>query len=95
MGFAPGSIYISFLLESLMLAFVGGVLGCLLSLPLNGLATGTFNWATFAEVAFEFQITSGLLAAGIGFALAMGALGGLLPARLAARKPLLDALRGA
>jgi putative ABC transport system permease protein len=93
LGFTPASIYLSFLLESLVLASVGGILGCLLSLPLHGLATGTFNWATFAEVAFEFQITSGLLIAGMVFALVMGAMGGLLPARLAARKPLLDALR--
>lgn len=95
LGFTPGGIYVSFLLESMMLAFVGGVLGCLLSLPLNGLATGTFNWATFAEVAFEFQITSGLLGTGLLFALVMGALGGLLPARRAARQPLLDTLRAA
>jgi ABC-type antimicrobial peptide transport system permease subunit len=93
LGFRPHNIYLSFLLESLVLAFVGGLLGCLLSLPLNGLATGTFNWASFAEVAFEFQITGSLLLAGMAFALVMGALGGLLPARLAARQPLLEALR--
>ncbi len=95
LGFAPGSIYVSILIESLMLAFAGGLLGCLLSLPLNGLATGTFNWATFAEVAFEFQITGNLLLAGMVFALVMGALGGMLPARWAARQPLLEALRAA
>lgn len=95
LGFKPGSIYVSFLLESMLLAFAGGLLGCLLSLPLNGLATGTFNWSTFAEVAFEFQITGGLLLAGMAFALVMGALGGLLPARWAARQPLLEALRAA
>jgi ABC-type antimicrobial peptide transport system permease subunit len=93
LGFPPHHIYLSFLLESLALAFVGGLLGCLLSLPLNGLATGTFNWASFAEVAFEFQVTGSLLIAGMAFALVVGALGGLLPARLAARQPLLDALR--
>jgi ABC-type antimicrobial peptide transport system permease subunit len=93
LGFRPRSIYVSFLLESVLLAFVGGLLGCALSLPLNGLATGTFNWSTFAEVAFEFQITGSLLLAGMIFALVMGALGGLLPARWAARQPLLDALR--
>lgn len=93
LGFAPGSIYLSFLLESILLSLVGGVLGCLLSLPMHGLVTGTFNWSTFAEVAFEFQVTGGLLGAGMVFALVMGALGGLLPARSAARKGLLDALR--
>jgi putative ABC transport system permease protein len=64
-----------------------------LSLPLNGWATGTFSWTTFAEVAFEFRITGELLAKGMIFALVMGLLGGLLPARLAAKKPVLDALR--
>ena len=95
LGFTPRSIYLSFLIESLILALIGGALGCLLSLPLNGVGTGTFNWASFAEVAFDFQITGGLLAAGLAFALVMGALGGVLPARWAARQPLLDALRAA
>lgn len=93
LGFAPSSIYISFVLESVLLALIAGVLGCLLALPMNGLITGTFNWSTFAEVAFEFQVTGGLLLAGMVFAVVMGALGGMLPARAAARKPLLDALR--
>jgi putative ABC transport system permease protein len=93
LGFRRRSIYLSFLLESVVLAAVGGVAGCALALPMNGLATGTFNWATFAEVAFEFRITPGLLAAGMGFALVMGVAGGLLPARWAARRPVLDALR--
>jgi putative ABC transport system permease protein len=93
LGFRRRSIYLSFLLESVALAAVGGVAGCVLALPMNGLATGTFNWATFAEVAFEFRITPGLLAAGMGFALVMGLAGGLLPARWAARRPVLDALR--
>jgi putative ABC transport system permease protein len=92
-GFEQRSIYASFLIEALILAFIGGAIGCILSLPLNGLATGTFNWASFAEVAFEFQITKELILAGMIFSLVMGALGGLLPARLAARQPLLEALR--
>ena len=93
LGFAPGSIYISFVVESIILALIAGVIGCLLALPMNGLITGTFNWSSFAEVAFEFQVTGGLLLTGMVFALLMGALGGMLPARSAARKPLLDALR--
>jgi putative ABC transport system permease protein len=95
LGFKPGNIYLSFMLESLLIAIVGGIAGCLMSLPLHGIATGTFNWATFAEVAFEFRITSGLLAGGVIFALVIGLLGGTLPARFAARKPVLDALRAA
>ena len=46
----------------MLLALAGGALGCLISLPLNGVATGTFSWTTFAEVAFEFRITPELLA---------------------------------
>jgi len=93
LGFRRRDIYISFLIESVLLALAGGMLGCLLSLPLNGLATGTMSWTTFAEVAFEFRITPVLLGQGMAFALVMGVLGGFLPARLAARKPVLDALR--
>ena len=83
------------MVESLIVAAAGGVLGCILSFPINGLATGTFNWATFAEVAFEFRVTGELLAKGMAFAVIMGILGGLLPARLAARQPVLAALRAA
>lgn len=93
LGFKRRDIYLSFMLESIVLSLLGGALGCVLSLPLNGIATGTFSWTTFAEVAFEFRITGELLMKGMTFALVMGVLGGLLPARLAARKPVLDALR--
>ncbi|MCX6908975.1 MAG: ABC transporter permease [Verrucomicrobia bacterium] len=93
LGFRRRDIYLSFLLESVLLALVGGALGCIASLPINGLATGTMSWTTFSEVAFEFRITGELLAKGMAFALVMGVLGGLLPARVAARKPVLDALR--
>jgi putative ABC transport system permease protein len=93
LGFSRGAIALAFLLESALLGLAGGLLGCLLSLPLHGLATGTFNWTTFAEVAFEFRITPGLILLGIAFALVMGILGGLFPAWLASRKTLLDALR--
>lgn len=93
LGFRRRAIYISFLLESIVLAGIGGIVGCLLALPLNGVATGTFSWTTFSEVAFEFRITPELLGKGMVFALVMGVLGGLLPARMAARKPVLDALK--
>jgi len=92
LGFSRGSICLAFMLESLAVALLGGALGCLLSLPLQGLATGMFNWKTFAEVAFEFRITGGVLAGGLAFAAAIGLLGGFLPARRAARQPGLDSL---
>ena len=93
LGYKRRDIYVSFMIESILLALLGGALGCAFSLPLNGLATGTLSWNSFTEVAFEFRITGELLAKGMTFALVMGVLGGLLPARLAARKPVLDALR--
>jgi putative ABC transport system permease protein len=93
LGFKRREIYASIFLESVLLALLGGALGCLLSLPMNGLATGTMSQTTFAEIAFEFRITPELLGKAMIFAMVMGMIGGLLPARMAARKPVLDALR--
>jgi putative ABC transport system permease protein len=93
LGFRQRDIYLCFFLESVILALLGGLLGCALSLPLNLLSGGTFSQTTFAEVAFQFRVTPGMLGAAMAFTMVMGVLGGLLPARLAARKPVLDALR--
>jgi len=93
LGFRRRQIYLSFLTESVILSVAGGALGCLVSLLLNGRATGTFSPTTFAEVAFEFRITGELMMIGMIFALVMGVLGGLLPAWSASKKPVLDALR--
>ena len=93
LGFSRGSILISFFLESLLLALMGGVLGCLLVLPLNGLTTGIGSFQTFSEISFDFRVTPAVMAIGISFALVMGALGGLFPARNASRKEILTALR--
>jgi putative ABC transport system permease protein len=92
LGFRRRDIYLSFLIESVLLALFGGALGCVLSVPINFLSTGTFSMTSFAEVAFQFRVSGAMLATGMGFALVMGVLGGLLPARLAARRPVLDAL---
>jgi putative ABC transport system permease protein len=94
LGFAAGSIIFSFMIEALLIAAAGGSLGCLAVLPVNGLTTGTLNFQTFSHLAFAFKITPGLLAAGIGFALIMGLVGGLPPAIRAARRPVASALRG-
>jgi putative ABC transport system permease protein len=93
LGFRRRQIYASFLFESVVLALLGGAFGSLVSLLFNFVSTGTFSPTTFAEVAFQFRVTPLMIADGMGFAVAMGVLGGLLPARLAARKPVLDALR--
>src|SRR5947208_2862166 len=78
LGFSKGSILASFLGESLLLSVLGGVLGCLLVLPLNGLTTGMMNFVTFSEVAFNFQITPAIMLTGVLFAMILGAIGGLV-----------------
>ena len=93
LGFARSSILISFFFESILLSLLGGVLGCILVLPLNNIETGIGNFVTFSEIAFNFQVTPKIMAIGIGFALFLGALGGFFPARSAAKKEILTALR--
>jgi len=93
LGFSRGSILLSFLGESLLLSLLGGVLGCLLVLPLNGLTTGMMNGLTFSEIAFNFTITPQIMLAGVVFAMILGALGGFFPARSASKKEILTALR--
>jgi putative ABC transport system permease protein len=77
----------------MLISFIGGALGCLAVLPLNGLTTGAMNWQTFSHLAFAFNITPPLLLAGLVFALLMGLLGGLPPAMRAAWRPVAVALR--
>jgi putative ABC transport system permease protein len=72
---------------------MGGLLGAVAVLPLNGLTTGAMNWQTFSHLAFAFRITPSLLGLGLGFALLMGILGGFFPALRAARRPVAPALR--
>jgi putative ABC transport system permease protein len=92
-GFGGPAVVFSFLLEALLISFVGGVLGCLAVLRLNGLTTSTINFQTFSNLAFAFKITPWLLAEGVIFALVMGVLGGFFPAVRAARLPVATALR--
>lgn len=93
LGFSQLRIVSAFLVESIALALVGGVIGCILALPVHGLSTGTTNFSSFSEVAFKFRITPGLLVGGLIFSALMGAVGGLLPAIRAARIPVARALR--
>jgi ABC-type lipoprotein release transport system permease subunit len=92
LGFSKGSILTSFLLESAVLSAVGGLLGCLLALPLNGVTTSIGN-STFSETAFAFHVTPNIMLTGIIFAVVLGSVGGLFPARMASRKQILTALR--
>ncbi len=92
-GFSTWNVILSFLFEALLISFLGGIIGCLAVLPLNGLTTSTMNFQTFSNVAFAFKITFDLLVMGVLFALVMGVLGGLLPAIRAAVQPVSVALR--
>jgi putative ABC transport system permease protein len=94
LGFSRGSILLSFVVESILLAVLGGLVGCLLVLPLNGLTTGIGNFVTFSEIDFNFRVTPEIMAAGVAFAMLLGTLGGLFPAASASRKEILAALRG-
>jgi putative ABC transport system permease protein len=93
LGFHPRSVLASFLAESAVIALIGGVIGCLLALPINGVVTSTTNWASFSEIAFAFRVTPALLLAGLVFAVVMGIVGGFFPARRASKMPVIQALR--
>lgn len=93
LGFSAIAIATSFLIEAMLLASLGGILGGLFTLPLNGIATGTTNWFSFSEMSFQFTITAKLIAEGIGFAAVMGLAGGVLPALRASRLSPASAMR--
>ncbi len=82
----------SFFLESVLLSAIGGIIGCLLVLPLNNVATDIGN-SNFAQTQFYFHTSPQVMAGGIIFAIFLGVAGGLFPARMAAKKEILTALR--
>jgi putative ABC transport system permease protein len=93
LGFGAASVVACFMLEALLLAAAGALLGCAFALPINGYSTEVMNWDTVSHVAFAFRVTPDLLLGGTGFALLMGLLGGFTPALRAARRPVAEALR--
>jgi putative ABC transport system permease protein len=93
-GFSRPAILTSFVLESLLLALLGALVGIVLMLPFNGMETGTSNAVTFSEVVFALRITPQVAGYALVFALIMGFVGGLAPAWHAARQNILNALRG-
>src|SRR3954447_5800196 len=93
LGFTKGGILLSFFLESILLSLIGGVIACILVLPLNNVTTGLGNFVTFSETSFKIRIGPSLMLIGLLFSLLLGAVGGLLPARQAAKKEILVALR--
>jgi len=95
LGFSRRSILGAFLIESVILALIGGAIGCLLAFPMNGFSTGTGQTQSFSEIAFNFRITPGIVLRGLVFAIVMGFVGGLLPAFRGARMAITSALREA
>jgi len=95
LGFSRASILTAFLVESLLLGLVGGVVGLVAASFMQALSISTMNFQTFAELAFSFRLTPGIVAASLAFALGMGFIGGFLPAARAARMKIVDALRAA
>jgi putative ABC transport system permease protein len=95
LGFSRFSILLAFVMESVLLAFVGGLLGCLIAIPMNGFTAGTGQTQSFSELAFAFKITPGIVIVGLSFAVLMGLVGGLLPAVRASQMPITKALREA
>ncbi len=92
-GFSQPSILTSFVLESLMLALLGALVGIALMLPFNGMTTGTSNPVTFSEAVFSLRMTFGVVLTAVIFAVVMGLFGGIAPAWHAARQNILNALR--
>ena len=93
LGYRRRAILLSFLLEGAFLALLGGIVGCLLSLPLHGYSTGTMSFETFSETVFQFRITPYLLVKGLIFSLLVGIFGSFFPALRASRLPVIAALK--
>jgi len=94
LGFGPGDVLRAFVLESVILAVIGGVVGCLLALPMNGITSSTTNFQSFSEMAFQFRVTPLILLEGLAFSAALGIVGGFFPALKASRQSLSRSLRG-
>ncbi|HEX5219809.1 MAG TPA: ABC transporter permease [Verrucomicrobiae bacterium] len=94
LGFGSGPVILSVLIESLVLALAGGILGGAVAyFAFDGFKAATINWQTFSQIAFAFAVTPHLLITAIFLAAGIGLLGGFLPAIRAARLPIATALR--
>jgi putative ABC transport system permease protein len=93
LGFTRASILRSFMLESICLALLGGILGILLAFSVNGFTTAVGNFQTFSETTFQLRVTPLAVAFGLCFAVMIGAVGGFLPAWAASKKSIVQAMR--
>jgi len=95
LGFGGGAVMVSVMIEALLLALAGGIVGSIGAyLAFDGYRSATMNWQTFSQVAFKFNVTPALMIGAIIYALFIGLVGGLFPAIRAARIPVATALRG-
>ncbi len=95
LGFKRRDILIAFLLESLFLGFLGGLVGLFFASFMQLITISTMNFQTFSELAFSFSLNFNIIYMGMVFALVMGLVGGVLPAIRASRMIIVDALRAA
>ncbi len=95
LGFRRSNVLVAFMLESLFLGLVGGLMGLAAASLMQLASFSTTNFQTFADLSFRFMLTPGIVASTLGFALAMGLIGGFLPALSAARLQIVDSLRAA
>ena len=95
LGFRRSSILAAFLIESILLALVGGVMGLALASGLQAFTITTMNWQSFSQLAFGFHLTPAIVVATLLFSVFMGFVGGFLPSLRAARLEIVDSLRAA
>ena len=93
LGFKQRTILSAFLLESLFLGLMGGLLGLFAASFMDQLTISTMNWQTFSDLSFRFTLTQSVVVDALSFALVMGLVGGILPAFRAARMNIVSALR--
>jgi putative ABC transport system permease protein len=95
LGFRRSSILAAFLIESILLAIVGGVMGLTLASFLQAFTITTMNWQSFSQLAFGFDLNLRIVITTMIFAIFMGFVGGFLPSVRAARLEIVDSLRAA
>ncbi len=92
-GFRRRDILLSFMIEAAFIGLLGGLLGCVLTIPMNGVSTAVMNFQSFSDLAFKFRVTPDILVSAVVWAILMGAVGGFFPAVRAVRLPIAAAFR--
>lgn len=95
LGYRRTSVLLAFVMESLLLGLTGGIAGLAVAMLMQFASFSTTNFQTFAELSFRFTLTPGIVVSSLAFALAMGLMGGFLPALRAANLNIVDSLRAA